>query len=137
VFAELRVCFSCVFGRKALKIKMVWNFTKVYRHKYRRQCTDCCLKMRYNSPTCICNLKIFPGHSPRSPGAVLRTGRNFAARPGPARRPPGPARPVRATTKVGPARPVVFAARLVPGRNISGTFPKMFAHRFSLVYFLP
>jgi hypothetical protein len=36
--------FSSVFGRKALKIKRVWNFTKVYRHKYRRQCTDFCLK---------------------------------------------------------------------------------------------
>jgi hypothetical protein len=44
VFAELLVCFSRVFGRKALKIKRVWNFTKVYRHKYRRQCTDFCLK---------------------------------------------------------------------------------------------
>jgi hypothetical protein len=36
--------FSRVFGRKALKIKRVWNFTKVYRHKHRRQCTDFCLK---------------------------------------------------------------------------------------------
>jgi hypothetical protein len=36
--------FSSVFGRKALKIKRVWNFTKVYRHKYRRQCVDFSLK---------------------------------------------------------------------------------------------
>jgi hypothetical protein len=36
--------FSSVFGRKALKIKRVWNFTKVYRHKHRRQCVDFCLK---------------------------------------------------------------------------------------------
>jgi hypothetical protein len=36
--------FSSVFGRKALKIKRLWNFTKVYRHKYRRQCIDFCLK---------------------------------------------------------------------------------------------
>jgi hypothetical protein len=36
--------FSSVFGRKALKTKRVWNFTKVYRHKYRRQCSDFCLK---------------------------------------------------------------------------------------------
>jgi hypothetical protein len=28
----------------ALKIKRVWIFTKVYRHKYRRQCVDFCLE---------------------------------------------------------------------------------------------
>jgi hypothetical protein len=43
--------FSSVFGCKALKIKRVWNFTKVYRHKYRRQCVDFCtesaLKLTY------------------------------------------------------------------------------------------
>jgi hypothetical protein len=28
----------------ALKVKRVWIFTKVYRHKYRRQCTDFCVE---------------------------------------------------------------------------------------------
>jgi hypothetical protein len=32
------------FGRKALKIKRVWDFTKVYRHKCWRQCVDFCLE---------------------------------------------------------------------------------------------
>jgi hypothetical protein len=36
--------FSSVFGRKALKIKRVWDFTKVYRPKCRRQCVDFCMK---------------------------------------------------------------------------------------------
>jgi hypothetical protein len=62
------------------------------------------------------------------------------ARPGPSSSGPGPARPVRTTTKTGPARPGPSflrpgPARPVPGRNISVTFPKMFVHRFLLVYF--
>jgi hypothetical protein len=36
--------FYSVFGRNALKVKRVWDFTKVYRHKCRRQCVDVCLK---------------------------------------------------------------------------------------------
>jgi hypothetical protein len=50
----------------ALKIEMVWIFTKVYRHKYRRQCTDFCLENALK-PTCIYNLKILPGAEPPDP----------------------------------------------------------------------
>jgi hypothetical protein len=43
--------FSSVFGRKALKVKRVWNFTKVYMHKFRRQCLDFSLKcLRLDGP---------------------------------------------------------------------------------------
>jgi hypothetical protein len=43
-FGSFVSVFSSVFGRKALKIKRVWDFTKVYRHKCRRHCVDFCLK---------------------------------------------------------------------------------------------
>jgi hypothetical protein len=54
--------FSSFFGRMALKIEMVWIFTKVYR----RQCTDFCLENALK-PTCIYNLKILPGAEPPDP----------------------------------------------------------------------
>jgi hypothetical protein len=51
---------------------------------------------------------------------------------GPARRPPGPARPVRATTKVGPARPVV----LRPGPFRPGKFRELSLQCLRIVFYL-
>jgi hypothetical protein len=60
--------FSNVFGRKALKIKRVWDFTKVYRHKCRRQCVDFCLKKCAKTHLhASVTLKIFPGAQPPGP----------------------------------------------------------------------